>query len=681
MEAIGRRVAVTIVMLCIASAALLISPHPAMGSMDLRTDTSADGKQFVPLHGKWEFYWNELLEPGSFELRGIEPTYIEVPLSWRSQPAAVFSGLTDVRYGYGTYRLQMLLSPDDIGRSKALLIRSVGSAYRIWIDGKERPGLGIVGKERSAEKPQAHTNLIFIEPGSERMEIVMQVSNHSFREGGIISEIVFGDSAALIVYLLKKMFFDIFIIGGFALIGLFHLIVYGFRIKYRLTLLVGLVTLAISARTLIINGYLSRLLLGIDSWELLTKLEYIVENIGFLFLVLLIRSMYPQEVNRYVLYASCVIALALSAFVLLTPARIFTETMLAQTLVKAVILAYFVFYVGIIAYLRRREGAVVNLPAILAIVLAIVNDMLYYARLVNTIELFSFSALLFVLAQAIIVAYRYARLEWRNDALVMELGEMNATLEQRVHLRTRKLREANEQLSEMKDVRTKMLVNIAHDLNSPMTGVQSYLHLMDKGKIDRPDAVRQMVEKTDYIQRLIRDLFELAKLESGEQKFDIERVQASGWLEDIYRRFDADLEREQFTLQQGRWETAIDGTEMVVAIDRYRIMQVFQNYMDNAVKFSRARSSVITIHVFPEQHREDGVNHLVVEIADSGEGIAAEHLPHLFDRFYKKRTNNDRGSGLGLAIVAEIIAQHRGTVGARSEHGKGSVFYFRLPVA
>lgn len=659
------------------------------GVIHIQPGISAEGEEFIPLHGQWEFYWNELLEPGSFEAGTSlpSPVYLEVPGSWRSQLGAALGGPEAVKYGYGTYRLRMNLPPEDIGRSKALYVRSVGSAYRIWIDGQEWPGLGTVGKSREEETPQAHTKLLFFKPERASLELVVQVSNHSFREGGIINDVVYGDPGALIIYLLKKMFFDIFIIGGFALIGLYHLILHRFRRKNRLTLLVGLVALAMSMRTLLLNGYLSTLVFGINNWELITKLEYLSENLGFVFLVLLIKSMYPQEVNRYALYTACGAAAALSAFVLLTPARIFTETMMAQTMVKAVILIYFVFYIGVLAFVRKREGAYINMPAILLLIVAIVNDTLFYAMLADTVELFQFSFVLFLLAQAIIVSYRYELLTRRNDALVVELGEINATLEQRVQLRTQKLHAANEQLSEMKDIRTRMLVNIAHDLNSPLTGVQSYLHLMGKGalSVDRPEAARQMLEKTDYIQRLIRDVFELAKLESKEQSFELERVRADEWLDGIYGQFSEDLRREGVALRRGRWDIASDGSDgsdgVHVDIDRFRMVQVFQNYIDNAVKFSRDRSAPITVHAFTGQRGVDGAICLVVEIVDRGEGIAEEQLPHVFGRFYKKRTHNDEGSGLGLAIVAEIVRQHRGEVGVRSKQGEGSAFYFTLPVA
>src|SRR5690606_3072553 len=137
-------------------------------------------------------------------------------------------------------------------------------------------------------------------------------------------------------------------------------------------------------------------------------------------LILLMKNMYPQEVHRYMLYISYGVAASLSLFVLSTPARIYTETMLLQTTVKAAVLLYFVCYVGVVAFTRRREGALINLVAIFIAIAAIVNDMLYHVRLLNTFEMFNYSAIIFVLAQAIIVSYRFERLSQRNDSLLVE---------------------------------------------------------------------------------------------------------------------------------------------------------------------------------------------------------------------------------------------------------------------
>lgn len=718
---------------------------PVQGSIQALPAGSGNGSglQRIPLHGEWEFYWQQLLEPGQFQpwhssqqngqqydqqygeqrdkqhnqqrdeqyvqqhnqqygeqhdqqrghddqspdqapaqpqqspRSGMAPAYIAVPSSWEDEPAAGRSS-----YGYGTYRLRIQVPESDIGKGKALFIRSIGSAYRLWIDGKEKPGLGVVGTSRQAEVAQAHLNLIFLQVERSEIEIVIQASNYSFREGGIISDIEYGDTAALIPSILRAMLYDLFIIGGFTMIGCYQLVIYGLRRREAASLYLGLLFLAFAARTLFINGYICYEIIGIHNWELLVKLEYLSEIAVFLLFVLLMRHLYPREAHRFMVYAAYVLACGLSVYVLLTPARVYTETMIWQTAGKGLILAYFVLYVGVAAVWRKREGSRILLCAVLICLAALANDTLYWLRWADTEQMLSVAAIIFLLAQAITISYRYSRLSTRNDTLVAELGAMNTTLEEKVAVRTQKLSELNEQLSEMKAVRNKMLVNIAHDLSSPLVGVQTYLHLMQNGKLPagRSDIIALLSDRIDYVQRLTTDLFELSKLEEREQALQLAAIKAGDWLEAVYGKLERDLEREGVVLQRGRWEARIGEQEAHITVDRMRILQVMQNYTDNAVKFSRGKSTTITLSGYVETRVGGGSPEFVVEVADEGIGIPQEELQHVFRRFYKKRDGNEQGSGLGLAIVKEIIDRHQGTVGVRSELGRGSTFFFTLPV-
>lgn len=681
-------------------------PHKGSIQVGQASGKNASGLQRIPLHGEWEFYWQQLLEPAQFRQRqqegqdqqpqnqqpqnqqpqsqaqhnlppGLTPAYISVPSSWEDEPAAEQSS-----YGYGTYRMRIQVPESDIGKGKALFVRSIGSAYRIWIDGKEKPGLGIVGTTRQAEVAQSHLNLIFLQVERSEIEIVIQASNYSFREGGIISDIEYGDTAALIPSILRAMLYDLFIIGGFVMIGCYQLVIYGLRRRETATLYLGLLFLAFAARTLFINGYICYEIIGIHSWELLVKLEYLSEIAAFLLFVLLMRHLYPAEAHRGMVYAAYALACGLSAYVLLTPARVYTETMIWQTAGKGLILAYFVLYVGVAAVWRKREGSRILLCAVIVCLAALANDTLYWLRWADTEQMLSIAAIVFLLAQAITVSYRYSRLSKRNDTLVAELGAMNATLEEKVAVRTQKLSELNEQLSEMKAVRNKMLVNIAHDLSSPLVGVQTYLHLMQNGKLPagRSDIIGLLSDRIDYVQRLTSDLFELSKLEEREQALQMEAIKASDWLESVFGKVERDLEQEGFVLQRGRWEPRLGQEQVYITVDRLRILQVMQNYTDNAVKFSRGKGTTITMSGYVETRGSGGSPEFVVEVADEGTGIPQEELHQVFRRFYKKRDGNEQGSGLGLAIVKEIIDRHQGTVGVRSELGSGSTFYFTLPV-
>lgn len=420
-----------------------------MGSMLVQTNSRFEHesylteRQTISLHREWEFYWNQLLDPKAIKQEKIKPDYIQVPSSWRDNR---INGEPLPAFGYATYRLQLNVPPEDIGRNQALYLEYVGTAYQIWIDGQKKQGIGVVGKSREEETPKLRLNLAFFEPKHETVEIVIQVSNHSFREGGIFGEVSYGDPAVLIPSIVKPFAKEIFIMGGFFFMGLYHFVIFGIRKVDLSSLLIGLIGMAGATRTLLLNEYLMFVLIPGISWELMTKVEYLVEIAGFVFVVLLMKHMYPKEVHATALRLSHVFAAACSAYVLLTPVHIFTETMLIHVTIMAVFLFYFVFYVGIVAAWRRREGAQVNLIALSIIVGSVCHDTLYYTQVIDTFSTLEYSVLLFLLLQAVIVSYRYSLLFGKNEMLTTELVTMNQTLEEKVMERTKELQEKNEEL-------------------------------------------------------------------------------------------------------------------------------------------------------------------------------------------------------------------------------------------
>jgi signal transduction histidine kinase len=649
-----------------------LSP-PDKGVIEI-LDYGTEEQAVIPLQGEWEFYWKQLLVPSDFEERdNLNPAYISVPSSWHGDSLDE-TGRSS--HGFGTYRLILQVPESDLGKNKSLFLRAIGSAYRLWIDGEEKPGLGTVGTSLEEEHPKSHINLVFFQPKQTAVEIVVQVSNYSFREGGMNREIVYGDTDALIPGILKELLYDIFVIGGFLMIGIYHLIMCGMRKRDLPSLFVGLVALAVSMRTLFINGYLSTELLHIGSWEWLTRLEYLSEIFAFVTLVLLMKSLYPQEVQKLMLQLAVIVSAGLLLFICLTPARIYTESMMLQTVLKGIFLLYFIIYVGIKAYVRKREGALIHLVALILIGCALVNDTLYYLRMVKTVELFSYSIVPFIMAQAIIVSHRYVRLSRRNDVLVEELGEANRLLEHKVTERTQSLHEANKR-------RTKMLSNIAHDLGTPLVGIQTCLHLLARGKLapDNPVMTTQLLDKTAYVKRLVDDLFELSKLESRDMAFKYELVEVRTWIEELCGKFEADLNGEGMSLRKEISDSVNGTADMYVRIDKFRMLQVLQNLMDNAVKFSKDMSRVIELRGYIRPNAGNSGHEFVLEVADFGKGLTEAEQTRVFNRFYTNRENNQSGSGLGLAIVQEIVEQHQGKVGVRSEQGAGSAFYFILPAS
>jgi diguanylate cyclase (GGDEF)-like protein len=420
--------------------------YPIEASSSVVSKTEAEK---ISLERKWEFYWEQLLEPEDFKRLPLQPVYIEVPSSWYGK---MIKDEPITSFGYATYRLVFTIPEKDIGENKALYLENIGSSYQLWIDGQSQGTVGVVGRSSSEEYPMIRTNLILFEPKQETVEIVLQISNFSFREGGIIGEVSYGDPRAFFRLILKSQFKDIFIIGGFFFIGLYHLIIYGLRKVDVSSLLLGLGGFIGALRTFIVSSHFVYLQFPTFNWEWMTKIEYLVELIGFILLILFMKNLYPEEVHKFTLRISYCFAALYGGYILIAPTHIFTSTLLIQVTIIAMILIYFVFYVGILAALRKREGGLVNLVGLFFIIVAICNDTFYYTNILNTVEIFEYSILLFILLQAVIISYRYSLLFSKNKMLTAELVTMNNTLEEKVNSRTKELHERNKELFQMANV-------------------------------------------------------------------------------------------------------------------------------------------------------------------------------------------------------------------------------------
>jgi signal transduction histidine kinase len=207
------------------------------------------------------------------------------------------------------------------------------------------------------------------------------------------------------------------------------------------------------------------------------------------------------------------------------------------------------------------------------------------------------------------------------------------------------------------------IADASHDLRSPLTVIQGNLDLLKRNLSDqeRQESLRAMEAETDRMGKLVNDLLLLAEVESGH----IEQQEMVSLKEILL----TELKRAQ-QLAGDREVIMGQLDDLTVKGATYRLNQLLVNLVDNAIQYT-PEDGTITLSLF-----RDG-DWARLEVADTGVGIAPEHLPHVFDRFYradKARTRASRGSGLGLAIVRGIAEQHGGEVTVTSDPGKGSIF-------
>lgn len=249
------------------------------------------------------------------------------------------------------------------------------------------------------------------------------------------------------------------------------------------------------------------------------------------------------------------------------------------------------------------------------------------------------------------------------------LGQMQATVEDWAKEKGAEIKE----LREREQFRREFIGNLSHELKTPIFNIQGYVLTLLDGGLEDPKVNRDFLERaarsTDRLSKIVEDMDMIAKLESGVMEMTMERAD----LHDLVNEELKDAEQ-QATAKGIILKNAIDGP-LMVECDPSRIAQVFMNLLNNAIYYGRPGGSV-TVNAYRVE-----TGQVVVEVADNGIGIAAEHLPRLFERFYrvgKSRARNEGGSGLGLAIVKHIVDAHGQSIAVRSTEGQGTVFTFTL---
>lgn len=211
---------------------------------------------------------------------------------------------------------------------------------------------------------------------------------------------------------------------------------------------------------------------------------------------------------------------------------------------------------------------------------------------------------------------------------------------------------------------------VAHDLRNPLMTIMLQAQVLGRRKtepeVQRPGGVIERAAKR--MNRIIQDLLDVSRLEAGTLELTRSRVPVAAVLAAV-------LEAEKSLVTSPKVVLKIDAPANLpdVLADHDRVLQVFENLVGNAVKFTVEGSITVGARA--------GDGEIVFSVADTGCGIAAEHLPHVFDRFWRADTTKREGAGLGLAIVKGIVEAYGGRVWVESSVGVGTAFHFTLPVA
>jgi signal transduction histidine kinase len=241
-----------------------------------------------------------------------------------------------------------------------------------------------------------------------------------------------------------------------------------------------------------------------------------------------------------------------------------------------------------------------------------------------------------------------------------------------------------ESLQQADEAKKAFIADVTHELRTPLTVIKGTIETLEDGALDdiegRGPLLTSMQRETDRLIRLVNELLVLTRADAGSLQLDVHPLDLSELVSQRCEFFTSLATRQNVRLkiEVGEFATASRLTpEKQVLADPDRLSQVLDNLLDNAIRHSPTNST-ITVRI------TEANNGVECSVSDEGIGISAEHLPYIFERFYrvdKSRNRKDGGTGLGLAIARALIQAQRGHISAKSVEGKGTTIKFWLPVS
>jgi histidine kinase len=231
-----------------------------------------------------------------------------------------------------------------------------------------------------------------------------------------------------------------------------------------------------------------------------------------------------------------------------------------------------------------------------------------------------------------------------------------------------------DKLEKTETMRRQLIGDVTHELRTPLAAIKGYMEgLMDGVLPAELETYQQVSTETDRLQRLVNDLQELSQVEAGAFQLKPVSISPSDLIETVRRNLGHQFEDKGIQL-----ETQVEPHLPSIMIDKDRILQVLTNLVGNALQYTPSGGKV-SIRVARDK------SEILISVSDTGIGIAPDHLPFIFNRFYrtdKSRTRASGGSGIGLTIAHALVKAHHGRIWAESAgEEKGSSFHFTLPTA
>ncbi len=600
------------------------------------------------LAGEWDFAWHALLEPDSasdFPHWGR----VTVPGPWTNSD--VHEGAVSAE-GYGTLRLKVTVPPNI--STFYLAMPDMASAYRMWVNGVEVAGNGQVATTAELERAAYLPKVITVQNAPETLSILIQSSNFHYQWGGLWYAPRLTDDSGVFKLrdkpLISSTIYSTLLLGT----GTLAFLLFLSRRQDKKVLYFSLLCFAIGWRRLLIDERILYMLGGFD-WSILQLFENLTIYLSLPFFIGYFYYLFPQEVNKKLLYAGWLISMPFCLTAIVTEVRFYTQLNIPFQIIGCGLIPY-IFYLYIQALRAKRTGAKMFGFSLLIFCLTAVNDALNYSYLIDTPNLMHLGALAFVLFQLSALIRRYL-LNFRT------IEQMSTELSQR-----------NEELVQLDEFKDEFLATTSHELRTPLHGIAGLAERLSEDGSSFSDAQKHQIELIEATSRrlsnLVNDILDFSSIKHGKLKLNLQSIDLGQLTENVLQTLRPLIKGKQLTLYN-----ELNNERIMVVADEYRLQQILFNLVGNAIKYTEQGHITVSAHVNGDT--------VTLDIEDTGAGIPQDKVAvlfHPFEQYLESGKRRGSSTGLGLSITKQLVNLHGGELKIDSEENKGTTVSFSLPI-
>jgi two-component system sensor histidine kinase ChiS len=610
----------------------------------------------IYLDGQWEFFWHQLLSPNDLNNKSsiTKTGYFSIPGYWNGYIAG---GRPLSGDGCATFRLKVMLGPGH--KALALRIEDQSTAYRLWANGVEVMGNGVVGANAASMKPYYRISTASLSSGVEHVEFVLQVSNFHMSKGGAYRRIALGTLDTIDKRRNSLFAMDLLLFGMLGVIGIYHLVFYLLRRKDPSLMYFGFFCLfwCVGIPFGAVGGRFITLIFPNVPWYWLCRMELLSWFPIVPLFLMFFASLFPLEFSSKITRFSQFVGAAFFTYVLFAPSRIVSVTEVPYQ-VFSIVIALYICLSLYRAVRRRRSEAVLMLAGFLFFVVTMINDILFMNLIIYSIYVVSVGIAVMILFQSFALSRRFAQSFYAVESLTTQLEEKNIALSR---------------LDKLKD---EFLANTSHELRTPLNGIIGIAESLIGGITGKlPEKTQNnltmIVSSGKRLASLINDILDASRLKNGDIHLYRRNVDIKALVETVLTIIKPLAVGKPIGLYNN-----IPGFLPPVWGDEDRLQQIFFNLIGNAVKFTDQGDIKVSAM------QKDSL--IEIFVADTGIGIPEDKHCSIFQSFQQADASDSRahgGAGLGLSITRQLVELHGGEITVESAEETGSIFRFTIPIA